>query len=272
MLKAVLALTIASACLVGCSQSAPPDSSSAGQASPAAAPESAQPQAPPSAAPSNPAPSNAAPSSAAPSNAAPSRTAPSTAPPSTAAPQSAAPAREAAPDAPTSREVTIPAGTTMSVRVLSTLASNSSKVEDTVRGTLSRPVVVDGATALPSGTQVIGSVTEANESGRVKGRASLAFRFDRLELNGESMRIQTGSIRREAAADRKGDLTKGGIGAGVGAIVGGVIGGGKGAAVGAAAGGSGAVLATKGKEVEIPSGTVVTVRLQEPLTVTIPVR
>lgn len=160
----------------------------------------------------------------------------------------------------------------MSVRVLSTLASNSSKVEDTVRGSLSRPVVVDGATALPSGTQVTGSVTEANESGRVKGRASLAFRFDRLELNGESMRIQTGSIRREAAADRKGDLTKGGIGAGVGAIVGGVIGGGKGAAVGAAAGGSGAVLATKGKEVEIPSGTVVTVRLQEPLTVTIPVR
>jgi outer membrane lipoprotein SlyB len=86
------------------------------------------------------------------------------------------------------------------------------------------------------------------------------------------MRVQTASVRREAATDRKSDVTKGGIGAGVGAIVGGVIGGGKGAAIGAATGGTGAVLATKGKEVEIPSGTVVTVRLQEPLTVTVPVK
>jgi hypothetical protein len=170
------------------------------------------------------------------------------------------------------REVTIPAGTTLSVRILSTLASNSSKVEDTVRGSLAKAVAVDGTTVLPAGSQLNGSVLEANESGRVKGRASIAFRFDRLTAHDETMRIQTATVRREAAPDRKSDITKGGIGAGVGAIVGGVVGGGKGAAIGAAAGGTGAVLGTKGKEVSIPSGTVVSVRLEDPITVSVPAR
>ena len=71
---------------------------------------------------------------------------------------------------------------------------------------------------------------------------------------------------REAAADTKSDVKKGGLGAGAGAIVGGVVGGGKGAAIGAVAGGAGTVLATKGNEVEIPSGTVVSVLLQDPIT------
>jgi hypothetical protein len=51
--------------------------------------------------------------------------------------------------------------------------------------------------------------------------------------------------------------------------------GGKGAGIGAAIGGgtgTAAVLATKGKEVQVPSGTVVSVLLQEPLTVTVPAR
>ena len=46
-------------------------------------------------------------------------------------------------------------------------------------------------------------------------------------------------------------MKKGGAGAGLGAIVGGIAGGGQGAAIGAVAGGTGAVLATKGREVEI---------------------
>lgn len=249
MIRAVFALTLFSTCILACSQSAPPQSTAASQGAAAASqPATDQAQAKPQ----------------------PSSLAPRAAPQPSIPPPQAAPA--AATAAPAFREITIPSGTALSVTVLSALASNTSKVEDTVRGSLAKPVTVGGATALPSGTSLTGSVIEANESGRVKGRASIAFRFDRLAANGESLRIQTASVRREAAPDRKSDITKGGIGAGVGAIVGGVVGGGKGAAVGAAAGGAGAVLATKGKEVEIPSGTVVTVRLQDPLTVTVPLK
>ena len=160
----------------------------------------------------------------------------------------------APPPAPAFREVTIPAGTSLSVTLLSAVASNTSQVEDPIKGSIAKAVTISGVTALPVGTQMLGSVTEAAESGRVKGKASVAFRFDRLVVDGETVRVQTANVRREAAGDTKSDVKKGGLGAGAGAIVGGVLGGGKGAAVGAVAGGAGTVLATKGKEVELPSG------------------
>jgi hypothetical protein len=168
--------------------------------------------------------------------------------------------------------VTVPAGTSFSVKVLSTLASNTSKVEDPVKGSFAQPVVVSGETAIPAGSEISGSITDVKESGRVKGRASIAFRFDRCVLRGETVRIHMASVTREAAQEKKQDVKKGGLGAGVGAIVGGVVGGGKGAAIGAVAGGAGGVMATKGNEVRIEPGTVVTALLQEPITVSVPVR
>ena len=178
----------------------------------------------------------------------------------------------APPPEPAFREVTIPAGTSLSVTLLSTVSSNESKVEDPIKGSIAKDVTISGVTALPVGTQILGSVTEAAEAGRVKGKASVAFRFDRLVVNGETVRVQTANVEREAAADKKSDVKKGALGAGAGAVVGGVIGGGTGAAVGAVAGGAGTVLATKGSEVEIPSGTVVSVLVQDPITVRVAVK
>jgi hypothetical protein len=168
--------------------------------------------------------------------------------------------------------VTVPAGTSISVTLLSAVASNTSHVEDPVKGSVAKAIVIDGTTVIPAGSALTGAVTEAAESGRVKGRASVAFHFNRLAAFGETHRIQTAAVRKEAAADTKSDVKKGGAGAGLGAIVGGVIGGGKGAAIGAVAGGTTAVVATKGKEIQVPAGTVVTVLLQDPITVAVPVR
>jgi L-aminopeptidase/D-esterase-like protein len=160
----------------------------------------------------------------------------------------------------------------MSVTLLSTLASNASKVEDPVKGTLAKPIIVSGTTVVPAGSQINGSVISAAESGRVKGRASVAFQFERLVVGGEPYRIQTAQVKREAAADTRNDVKKGAVGAGAGAIVGGVVGGGKGAAIGAVAGGTAAVVGTKGQEVQLQPGTVVTALLQEPLTVRVPLK
>jgi len=176
------------------------------------------------------------------------------------------------PPPPQFKEVTVPAGTSLSVKLLSSLASNTSHVEDAVRGSIAKAVVIDGLTALPEGTPLSGTVVDASESGRVKGRASVGFKFDRMSIRSESQKIQTATVTREAAADKKSDVKKGGIGAGLGAVVGGVVGGGKGAAIGAVAGGTGTVLATKGDEIEVPAGTIVSVLLQEPLTVSVPLK
>jgi hypothetical protein len=156
------------------------------------------------------------------------------------------------------------------VSVLSNLASHTSQVEDVVKGALAAPIVIEGTTAVPKGAQVTGAVSDVKESGRVKGKASLGLAFDRIVVRGETHRIQTARVMLEAQDKKSDDVKKGGIGAGLGAVVGGIAGGGTGAAIGAVAGGTGAVLGTKGREIEVPAGTVVNVLLQAPLTVQVP--
>jgi hypothetical protein len=175
------------------------------------------------------------------------------------------------------RELTLPAGTTLSVELASAVASDTSQVEDPVRGRLRAAIRVDGFQALPVGTAVVGHVTSAQPSAKVKGRASVAFRFDEIDLPGQGARepISTATWSRVAPATRKKDATKVGIGAGAGAVIGGILGGGSGAAKGAAIGGgagAGMVLSTRGDEVRIPAGTPVTIKLTAPLTVRVLVK
>ena len=179
----------------------------------------------------------------------------------------------ARPAAPRFREITLPAGTELPLKLESALASDTSAVEDPVRASLRRSVVRDEVTVLPAGTSLRGVVTGVQRSAKVKGRASLAFRFTSLAVDDESYDIRTSSVAREAAGTKKKDATKIGIGAGAGAIIGGIAGGGKGAAIGTAIGGgagTGMVLATRGEEVRLAAGTPVTVTLSEALTVRVP--
>jgi hypothetical protein len=266
---AVIVTALSAACTQG---NAPP----ANQAPPPATTAPATTAPPPGTGPGTTAdnPPAAAPNSAAPASPnAPPAPAPPPAPPSTPvqAERAAPAAPPSRPAAPTFRELTIPAGTTLSVKLTTPIASDTSKVEDPVRGTLSRSVVVSGATALPAGSEVVGSVLDAKESGRVKGKASVAFRFNRMVVGDERHEIRTARIAREAASSRNSDVKKGAIGAAVGGVVGGIVGGAKGAVIGAGAGGTGAVVATKGNEVRLGAGTIVTTTLQEAMTVRVPI-
>jgi hypothetical protein len=63
----------------------------------------------------------------------------------------------------------------------------------------------------------------------------------------------------------RGEVGRTGAGAGVGAVIGGILGGVKGAVLGAVIGGGGTIAATEGKEVDLPQGTVLRVRLDSPL-------
>lgn len=170
------------------------------------------------------------------------------------------------------REVTIPAGTSLPVVLDTTVGSDISRVEQPVRAHVARAVTVKGVTVFPSGSAVTGIVTDARRSGRVKGRAHVSMRFLRITPRGddESYRMQTRLIGRTAPATKKADALKIGVPAAGGAIIGAVAGGKKGAAVGTAVGGgagTGVVLSTRGKEVRLPRGAVVTVRLSSPLRV-----
>jgi hypothetical protein len=176
---------------------------------------------------------------------------------------------------PAYREVTIPAGTRLSFRLRTPVASDANAVEDRVRATLRKSVAIDGVTALPAGAPVDGVITSAKPSARVKGLASVAFRFTSITLNDQPLSIRTSAIRQRARGTKARDAKTIGIPAAGGAIVGGVIGGKKGAVIGGAAGGgagTAVVLSTRGEEARLPVGTVVAARLAEPLTVRVPVQ
>jgi hypothetical protein len=170
------------------------------------------------------------------------------------------------------REITVPAGTLLRVRLNGPVATDTATVEQRVHGTLSRALVVDGRTVVPAGSAVSGYVADVARSAKVKGRARLALRFTDLTARdtGEHYRISTRTWVRQAPGTKKKDALTIGVPAGAGAAIGGLIDGGKGAAIGAAIGGGGgtaAVLATRGKEVRLPAGSVVAVRLNQALDV-----
>lgn len=183
--------------------------------------------------------------------------------------QQAAPSKPAA----TMMAMDVPSGTALELKLETPVASDTSKVEDTVRATVAKPVVVSGMTVIPVGAPVSGTIVAAERSGRVKGRASVSIRFNRVVVAGTSYNIRTAAIVREAEATKGEDAKKIGIGAGAGAAIGAIAGGKKGAAIGAGVGGgagTGAVLATRGEEVRIPAGATVRTTIQETVRITAP--
>jgi hypothetical protein len=174
--------------------------------------------------------------------------------------------------APAWREVTIPVGTSLPVVLDTSVGSETSHAEQPVTAHLTRAITVNGVTALPEGSRVSGVVTSATRSGKVKGRAHVAVRFDSLTPRGDDQRydIRTTSVGRTAPSTKQNDALKVGAPAAGGAIIGAIVGGKKGAAVGTAVGGgagAGVVLSTRGKEVTLPKGAALTLRLTEPVTI-----
>jgi len=172
--------------------------------------------------------------------------------------------------APGYRETTIPTGTTLSLALTSSVASDTSAVEDSVTAELTNAITIDGRDVLPAGTRLAGVVTAVDDSNRVKGRAMIAFRFTSLRTGDARYDLEAAPLSRLAPATKSEDATKIAVGAGAGAVIGGLLGGGDGAAKGAAIGGgagTGVVLATKGREVRLGPGADVTTRLTAPLTV-----
>jgi len=200
-----------------------------------------------------------------------------------AAPAVSLPAREdnrvAATPAPAPRaqwrEVTLPTGTALALQMTSAISSESAQVETPVSARLSNAVVINGDTVIPAGAELTGTVTDVERSGRVKGRAHIAFAFNEVRMNAGREDLRTDPVNFEAEATKGEDATKVGAGAVGGAILGGILGGKKGAAKGAIAGGAvggGVVAATRGKEVVVAEGTNVTATLAAPLTLRIPIR
>jgi|APFre7841882724_1041349.scaffolds.fasta_scaffold15631_4 hypothetical protein len=174
------------------------------------------------------------------------------------------------------REFTLPAGTTLHVRLGSALGSDSSRTGDPIEATLTDAVSVDGTEVLPAGSGVRGEVAAVDPGGKVSGRASMALRFSSIAVAGRDEPYPIAARVSWLAPTTKGkDAAKIAVPAGAGAIIGGIIGGGKGAAIGATIGGGGGtavVLTTRGPQIRVPAGTALSLPLDQEVDVRVPIK
>ena len=184
------------------------------------------------------------------------------------------------------RSYVVPEGTRIQVRLESTLNSKTSRQGDRFTAKVVESVQVRGKEVIPVSTTVEGRVAEVRNAGRIKGRAEVNLSYERLifpngvsetiiasqaeldDTQKEEMDRREGTILGEST--RKRSAAEIGAGAAIGAGIGAIAGGRKGAAIGAGAGGLIGlvdVLRRGGKEIEIPAGTLMVIRLDRPLTI-----
>jgi hypothetical protein len=193
-----------------------------------------------------------------------------------APPVEGAPVREVpdpAPQAKEFEELVVPTESVLGLQLETPLNSERAQVEDRVDAKVTRDVRVGNRVAIPAGSRVIGSVVLVGRGGKVKERASLAIKFNTVVLaDSTRLAINTDAIYRESESPASKSAAKIGGAAVGGAILGAILGGGKGAAIGSsigAAGGTTAVMAGGRATVVMPAGTLLTVRMLSPVTVTV---
>ena len=158
----------------------------------------------------------------------------------------------------------IPAGQEIDVRLQNELTSDTAQVEDRFEATTVVDMYEGNRVLIPAGSVVRGVVSSVNRASRTDRKGSLTVSFDQVTVNGRTypMRgVVTQAIESEGI---KGEIGRIGAGSAVGAIIGGIIGGVKGALIGVLIGGGGTMVATEGKDVTLPAGTILRVRLDSP--------
>ena len=159
----------------------------------------------------------------------------------------------------------IPVGTELDVRVGTRLNSGTAAVEDRFEATTLVDFNSGGRTLVPAGSVMRGVVTSVDPATRTNRTARMTLSFDQLTVNGRAYPMRGTVTQAIEGEGIKGETARVGTGAGVGAIIGGILGGFKGALAGILIGAGGTLAATEGKEVDLPAGSVLRVRVDQPV-------
>ena len=162
------------------------------------------------------------------------------------------------------RMVTVPAGTSLLVRMVDSVDSSKNPVGSRFTATLETNLVVAGVVVAPARATVHGRLSQSKEAGRVGGKSQLQLELTDIVVDGTAYPVLSSdyqvSGKNSGGRTAKRVLGGAGLGAAIGAIAGNA---GKGAAIGAVVGTTAAVV-QKGEKVSIPSETLLEFRLQQP--------
>jgi hypothetical protein len=166
--------------------------------------------------------------------------------------------------------ISVPVGQTLLVRMIDSVDSRKNNVGDVFHASLETDLTVNGYLVAHKGADVYGKLAYTKDSGHFSGGAELELELSKIVVDGTSYPLVSDDYTLRGKG-RGGDTAKKvGGGAILGAIIGGIAGGGAGAAIGAGAGGAvgaGVQVFTRGKEVKVPSETLLEFKLQQPATV-----
>ena len=200
-----------------------------------------------------------------------------------------APAPAPAQAPPASTALVVPAETTIPLVLKNTINSRTAHVGQAIYCETIFPITVSNRIVIPEGSSVKGAITQVVRPGRVKGRAQIGLRFDTLILpNGTTRPLRAGLSGYSGTGNEefsqkeskiKGQSSKGAdagkvaqttvTGAEIGTITGAARGNpAEGLGIGSLAGAAGGliwVLASRGKEIILPSGTNFELQLSQPL-------
>jgi hypothetical protein len=166
-----------------------------------------------------------------------------------------------------SRAGVIPVGQELDVRLQTTLSSDTAKVEQRFETTTAVDVMQDDRVLIPAGSTVRGVVSGVDPAGRVDRTGKMTLAFDQLIVNGREYPMRASATQVFQSKGIREEVGTVGTAGGIGAIVGGIIGGLEGALIGAIVGSGGVIAATEGKDVTLPAGTIVRIRLDTPVNV-----
>jgi hypothetical protein len=173
---------------------------------------------------------------------------------------------------PTTRQVRVPSGTLVSIRMIDSVDSGTDHVGQSFKASLESPIIVDNDTVFPKGAEAYVKLAKVESAGRLSGRSELQLQLDRIFLGKTSYRVESNTFTNTGSSQTAKTAKTAGIGAAIGAVIGGIAGGGKGAVIGGATGagaGVGVEAISKGEQVRVDSETRLDFRLESPLDVTV---
>lgn len=161
----------------------------------------------------------------------------------------------------------IPAGQELDVRLQSPLSSGTAQAEQRFEATTVVDVMQNGQVLIPAGSTVRGVVADVEPATRLDRAGRLTLSFDQLQVQGRTYPMRAMATQVFESGGIREEVGTAGVGAGIGGVIGGVLGGVQGALLGAVIGGGGAILATEGRDIELPAGTIIRIRLDSGLNV-----
>ena len=168
------------------------------------------------------------------------------------------------------KQITVPYGTELAVRLTETLSSDLNQPGDTFLASLASPIVIGDRVIVPEGAGVKGKIVDARNARRFRGRSALVIEVTHLAYDGRTYELRSSQYSKQAASRNAYAAAAITGGTGVGAIIGTVLGRGKGSAIGAvlgAAAGTGVQAVTKPAPAELSAESTLSLRLENSLKV-----